>query len=110
MRTKLVIIFLTVFVLGANAAPPISGRVTDIDGLPLIGATVEIKGTTSATKTDENGNFSLDVSSGQTLVVSFIGYQSREVQVEDLSAPLTIQLIADDALLDEVVVVSYGTQ
>ncbi|MFC7522656.1 SusC/RagA family TonB-linked outer membrane protein [Parapedobacter sp. GCM10030251] len=110
MKTKLVYIFLTVFVLGANAAPPISGRITDTDGLPLIGATVEIKGTTSATKTDENGNFSLDVSSGQTLVVSFIGYQSREVQVEDLSAPLTIQLIADDALLDEVVVVSYGTQ
>ncbi len=107
---KLVYFFLTVFALSANAAPPISGRVTDTDGLPLIGATVEIKGTTSATKTDESGNFSLDVASGQTLIISFIGYQSREVQVENLSAPLTIQLIADDALLDEVVVVSYGTQ
>ncbi len=110
MKTKLVFIFLTVFVLGANAAPPISGRVTDTDGLPLVGATVEIKGTASATKTDASGNFSLDVASGQTLIVSFIGYQSQEIQVENLSAPLTIQLIADDALLDEVVVVSYGTQ
>lgn len=110
MGTKLVIIFLTILALGANAAPPINGRVTDTDGLPLIGATVEIKGTTSATKTDENGNFSLDIASGQILVVSFIGYQSQEIQIKDLSAPLTIQLISDDALLDEVVVVSYGTQ
>src|SRR5690606_29794664 len=99
MKTKLVYIFLTVFVLGANAAPPVNGRVTDTDGLPLIGATVEIKGTNSATKTDESGNFSLDAASGQTLIVSFIGYQSQEVPVENLSAPLIIQLIANDALL-----------
>jgi len=110
MKIKLVYIFLIVFVLGANAAPPVSGRVTDAGGLPLIGATVEIKGTTSATKTNESGNFSLDVTSGQTLIISFIGYQSQEVLVENFSAPLTIQLIANDALLDEVVVVSYGTQ
>src|SRR5690606_23749661 len=62
------------------------------------------------TKTDQEGNFSLDVAQGQTLVISFVGYQVREVRVDNLSVPLTIQLVPNEAVLDEVVVVSYGTQ
>jgi len=101
---------MSVFVLGANAVPPLKGRVTDSDGAALVGATVEVKGTSIATKTDQEGNFSLDVAQGQTLVISFVGYQVREVWVDNLSVPLTIQLVPNEAVLDEVVVVSYGTQ
>ncbi|MGK6350909.1 SusC/RagA family TonB-linked outer membrane protein [Parapedobacter sp. DT-150] len=109
---KLVYVFLlTVFALSANATPPpIKGQVISADGLPLAGATIEIKGTSSVAKTDENGNFSLEASAGQTLVISFIGYQTQEVSVADTATPLTIQLVAQDAFLEEVVVVSYGTQ
>lgn len=110
MKTLLLYAMMSVFVLGANAVPPLKGRVTDSDGAPLIGATVEVKGTSIATKTDQEGNFSLDVAQGQTLVISFVGYQVREVRVDNLSVPLTIQLVPNEAVLDEVVVVSYGTQ
>lgn len=110
MKTLLLYALMSVFVLGANAVPPLKGRVTDSDGAPLIGATVEVKGTSIATKTDQEGNFSLDVAQGQTLVISFVGYQVREVRVDNLSVPLTIQLVPNEAVLDEVVVVSYGTQ
>lgn len=110
MKTLLLYALMSVFVLGANAVPPLKGRVTDSDGAPLIGATVEVKGTSIATKTDQEGNFSLDVAQGQTLVISFVGYQVREVWVDNLSVPLTIQLVPNEAVLDEVVVVSYGTQ
>lgn len=110
MKTLLLYALMSVFVLGANAVPPLKGRVTDSDGAALVGATVEVKGTSIATKTDQEGNFSLDVAQGQTLVISFVGYQVREVRVDNLSVPLTIQLVPNEAVLDEVVVVSYGTQ
>ena len=110
MKTLLLYALMSVFVLGANAVPPLKGRVTDSDGAALVGATVEVKGTSIATKTDQEGNFSLDVAQGQTLVISFVGYQVREVWVDNLSVPLTIQLVPNEAVLDEVVVVSYGTQ
>jgi TonB-linked SusC/RagA family outer membrane protein len=91
------------------AVPPVTGRVTLSDGQPLPGVTVTIKGSTTGTKTDENGNFHLDVNAGQVLVFSFVGYEDHEITVDNTSAPLNVQMVAEDAILEEVVV-SYGTQ
>ena len=79
------------------------------DALPLIGVTVAIKGTTSGTVTDVNGNFSLEADEGSTLVFSYTGFKEQEVVVDSRSV-YNILLQGDVALLDEVVVIGYGTQ
>ena len=68
----------------------VTGRVSDSMG-PLIGATVLEKGTSNGTVTDMEGNFSLSVSQGATLVVSYVGYLTQELKVgsQGLSAPMT---------------------
>ena len=63
------------------ALPPVKGVVTDSDGTPLIGATVQIKGTGQGTTTDVDGSFSLDCPEGCVLVVSYTGYTTKEVEV-----------------------------
>ena len=76
--------------------------------MPLPGASVVVKGTTNGTSTDFDGKFSLDiVSNGTTLVISYVGYQQKEVTITN--SPLTIILQVDTSTLDEVVVVGYGT-
>lgn len=78
------------------------------NGQPIIGATVTVKGTTIATGTDINGAFQLNApSSSNTLVVSFIGMISQEVPV---SANVRVLLLEDKQVLDDVIVVAYGTQ
>ncbi len=84
------------------------GRVLDETNAGLPGASVVVKGTTNGAITDVNGNFSLQTTSGATLVVSYIGYETEEVSVKD-NAPLSISLKAGKSL-NEVVVVGYGTQ
>ena len=86
----------------------VNGSVKDSEG-PLIGATVMEKGTSNGTVTDINGNFSLDVKSGATLVVSYVGYVTQEVRVGNLSS-LNIVLESEGGNLNEVVVIGYGTQ
>lgn len=87
----------------------VSGTVIDQDGEPVIGANVVLKGTTTGTVTDIDGNFSLDLpSSSGTLQVSFMGYNTKEVAVSGKSQ-LKITLTEDTQLLDEVIVVGYGT-
>jgi TonB-dependent starch-binding outer membrane protein SusC len=86
----------------------ISGKITD-GKEPLVGASVTEKGTTNGTIADIDGNFKLAVKSKKaTIVVSFVGYKSKEVAVEN-SQTIDIQLDAD-ATLEELVVVGYGTQ
>lgn len=89
-------------------AKKITGTVTDAMG-PVIGANVLEKGTTNGVITDIDGNFTLNVQSGATIVVSFIGYQPQEIVVGNQSN-FKIQLKEDTELLDEVVVVGYGVQ
>lgn len=79
------------------------------DGEPVIGATVQVKETQSGTITDIDGNFAINVSPKSTLVVSAIGYLKKEVQVNSRDF-LQITLKADVVLLEDVVVVGYGTQ
>ena len=89
-------------------AKKITGTVTDAMG-PVIGANVLEKGTTNGVIADIDGNFTLNVQPGATIVVSFIGYQPQEIVVGNQTS-FKIQLKEDTELLDEVVVVGYGVQ
>lgn len=87
----------------------ITGKITDSRGDEVIGANVVVKGTTNGTITDIDGNFSLDVPANATLVVSYIGYLTKEIPVGTKSVVNAV-LTEDTQSLDEVVVVGYGTQ
>ena len=88
----------------------VSGQVVDQQGEPLIGATVRVKGTSTGVATDYDGNFQLDVPANATLLVSYVGYQDREVAVNGRAILGKIELESDNQTLDQVVVVGYGTQ
>lgn len=86
-----------------------SGTIVDATGEPIIGASVVVQGTTNGTITDFDGKFSLtDVPKGAVLNISFIGYTTQTIKWE--GQPLNITLKEDNKVLDEVVVVGYGTQ
>lgn len=88
----------------------VTGKVIDVENVPIVGATVMIKGTLSGTVTDVDGKFSLNVKSPEdVLMISFIGYENKEVKVSP-NKELHIILEEDNLILDEVVVVGYGTQ
>jgi len=110
MKTKLLTIlstFLMLFAFGFSIqAQSISGTVTDENGVPLPGATVLVEGTTNGVSTDFDGEYSINASSGDTLIFSFVGYASQSVSV-DSSTTINVMLATDSAL-DEVVVTSLG--
>lgn len=89
----------------------VAGIVTDrADGSPLIGATVQEKGTTNGTVTDFDGNYALEVAGPEAvLVFSYVGYNSEEVALEGRTR-LDVALGQESTLLEQVVVVGYGTQ
>lgn len=88
----------------------VTGRVLDAKGEPIIGATIIEKGNkTNGTITDFDGNFSINVSDNATLEVSYIGYKTQTVKCK-IGSKMTITLIEDTEMLDEVVVVGYGIQ
>lgn len=89
----------------------VTGTVTDaLDGSPIIGANIALKGTQTGVISDLDGNYSIPVNSTKDiLVVSFIGYKTREVPVET-SGIIDIKLTSDNEMLDEVVIVGSGTQ
>lgn len=87
----------------------ITGKIVDTNGEPIIGANIVEKGTTNGTITDINGNFTLEVPEKSILLVSYIGYAPREVTVGN-QLNINIKLNEDTEVLDEVVVVGYGTQ
>ena len=91
-----------------QATKTITGTVVDAMG-PVIGASVVVKGTSTGVATDFDGNFSLNASPGQTLVITFIGYTTKEVKITAGQTNYNITLEEDKQLLDEVVVVGYGT-
>ncbi len=91
-----------------QATKKITGTVVDAEG-PIIGASVVEKGTTNGTVTDFDGNFSLNVKPGASIVVSYIGYETQEIKVGNQDN-FQVTLKDDNALLEEVVVVGYGVQ
>ena len=108
MKRKLTM-FLALFFVGigiAMAQTQVRGTVVDDLGEPVIGATIQIKGTTQGTVTDIDGVFNLTAPAGGTLVISYVGYTTQEVRV---APTVRVVLSTDTELLDEVVVVAYGT-
>lgn len=87
----------------------ITGVIKDERGEAIIGASVKVKGGSLGTVTDVDGKFTLDIPQGATLVVSYIGFTTREIRVGDRTS-FDIVLGEDNKLLDEVVVVGYGVQ
>ena len=86
----------------------INGTVLDDNGQPLPGATVLFKGTSKGTTTDFDGNFSLKKTGGTILVISYIGYESQEISIENKDS-ITITLLPTAAALEEVVIIGYGS-
>ena len=111
MKTKFsgILMLLLAFVVQITFAQEktISGTVSDQSGLPLPGATVLVKGTSSGTSTDFDGKYSISASQGSTLVVSFVGYTSKEVVV-GTSSTINIALQESAEALEEVVVTALG--
>jgi len=88
-------------------AKKVTGTVSDAMG-PVIGATVMEQGTSNGVVTDMDGNYSINVKPGATLEVSYVGYKTQTIKVGSQSS-INVTLAEDNALLDEVVVVGYGT-
>ncbi len=85
----------------------VTGQVTDPNGEPIIGANVVVKGATTGTITDFDGNYSLDVPENATLIFSYLGMASQEIPVT--SNTISVVLKEDNQVLEEVVVTGYGT-
>ena len=85
----------------------VNGQVVDSNGEPIIGATVQVKGSKTGSVTDLDGNFSLNARPGETIIVSYIGFKTKETKAGN--GPLSIKLEEDNKTLNEVVVVGYGT-
>lgn len=84
----------------------VKGRIVDSSSNTIIGASVLEKGTTNGTITDIDGNFTLSVAPNSMLVISYVGYQTQELKA---SASMEVVLKEDNELLDEVVVIGYGS-
>ncbi len=117
-RTSLKFVVLTMALLmvqtmvigAALSAKVVTGKVVSAtDGEELIGATVQVQGTQTGTVTDFEGNFKINANEGQTLVVSYVGFLSKQVKV-GAASQMTVQLEEDKKSLDEVVVIGYGVQ
>ena len=87
----------------------LEGAVTDVAGIPLIGVNVIQKGTSNGTVTDIDGNFSIQVPGDAVMVFTYIGFSAQEVAWDGVSA-MNVIMHEDVGLLDEIVVVGYGTQ
>ena len=86
----------------------INGVVIDETDTPLIGATVQVKNTQKGVVTDFDGKFSIKANSNATLIISYIGYKNQEIKIKG-QKNLNIKLEPDNAMLDEVIVVGYGS-
>jgi hypothetical protein len=102
------LLLFTHLTIAGFAQQPISGRVAAGD-TALVGVTVQVKGTTTSTQTDANGQFTINASPNSTLVFSSVGYESEEVKVGNRST-FDVRLQSSSHQLEQVVVVGYGTQ
>ena len=111
MKSKIIFfVFLFIVVSAAAQNVTITGAVNEGADLPLPGVSILIKGTSTGTATDFDGNFVLeDVPISSVLVFSYVGFQTYEVQIENADA-LNITLLEDAESLDEVILIGYGTQ
>ncbi|MBQ9400160.1 MAG: SusC/RagA family TonB-linked outer membrane protein [Bacteroidales bacterium] len=106
MSLLLAIVALSLSVLNASAQNALTGKVVDANGEPIIGAGIMVKGTTNGTVSNNDGTFSLAVAAGTRLEISCVGYVTKEVNAAN---NLRVVLDEDVTLLEETVVVGYGT-
>ncbi len=115
MKRKIFLLCLLVvqmFAFTAMAAPAkrtIKGVVEDETGEALIGATIQVEGTSIGVSADMDGNFQIQASDGQTLLVSYIGYEPQKIKVTAATNDLKVIMRTNEEMLDDVVVVGYGT-
>lgn len=105
-----VLFFLLSLVTFGQSSKVVTGKVTDGNGEAVIGASVAVKGTTKGASTDVSGNFKIEVpNSSTTLVISFVGYDTQEIVVGN-KTNFDIVLTSKENVLEEMVVIGYGTQ
>ncbi|MBN2864100.1 MAG: SusC/RagA family TonB-linked outer membrane protein [Bacteroidales bacterium] len=108
VKRLILTIFLSMIYLCAFAQIRVTGVVSGTDGSPLIGATVQVKGTAQGVLTDTDGKFTINAAADAVLSVSFIGYIAQDVQVGGRTS-IAIRLEEETILLSDVVVVGYAT-
>lgn len=111
IRAFLCLLFLACGWVSVQAQQVLTVKGVVVDALkePLPGASIQIVGMSTGTVTDLDGNFSIQVPKGKSISVSFIGYVTQEIPVNQNQTKLTIQLQDDSKQLNEVVVIGYGT-
>lgn len=102
----LLTLFLTINLYAQNAT--LKGVIVDETETPLIGATVQVKGTSAGSITDFDGNYTIKAKKGAVITFSYIGYKTQEIKFSG-QATVNIRMVPDNQTLDEVVVVGYGT-
>ncbi len=109
MKCFFTVISFLLFCAGAYAqSAVITGKVTDaVDGSPLAGSTVKIKGTSRATVTNQNGNFTINASKNQTLIISSIGYANQEINIGNQTT-FNVSLSRQENTINEVIVTAVG--
>ena len=106
---SMVFLFLSSF-LFAHEKIVVKGKIFTENNIPLAGVSVNVKETSGGTTTDADGNFSIQVSKGATIVLSFVGYEEKTVKVSNEKSAANIQMVSTTSSLGEVVVVGYGKQ
>ncbi len=112
-RTKVILfvfsLFFSLFTFAQQKITASGNVITENNG-PLAGVSVNVKGSSTGTITDANGKFTIQVNKGAILVFSFVGYQEKQVSVNNKTGLTDIQMTTASSALGEVVVVGYGTQ
>ncbi|OIQ97988.1 TonB-dependent receptor SusC precursor [mine drainage metagenome] len=113
---KLLWVLLSFLLMGVQSfsqtgARKITGKIINkVTGEPILGASISVKNTATATTTNATGNFTINAKTGETLVISFVGFTTQSINVTASTDNLQIQLAEDYSKLNEVVVIGYGTQ
>jgi len=102
-----VILLLSIVSFAQNT---ITGTITDKDGLPLPGATILEKGTTNGVSSEFDGKYTITLTSGRTLIFTYVGFTTQEINVPESQNSVDVILLEDASILDEVVLIGYGSQ
>ena len=102
-------VLMLLFSCAATAQNLVKGRIGDKDDKPVVAATITIKGGNASTTSADDGTFTIQARPGQTLIISSVGFEEREVKIGSNGAPIHIMLGTRSNSLDDVVVVGYGT-
>ena len=108
MRRLTVLALLAISSTVAMAQSKITGKIVEVNGEPIIGATVKVKGSNVGAVSDLDGNFTVEAEKGSELEVSYIGYKTQAVKVK--GSYVEVKLLEDSKALSEVVVVGFGVQ